>query len=1199
MSQIKWTDNQNKVIETRNKNILVSAGAGSGKTAVLVERIIKMITDKDNPVDIDRFLIVTFTRAAAAQMKEKIRDRLYAMSYEDPFDANIKRQISLIHTANISTIDSFANQIVSEHFEELEIDPNFRVIEEEEDQMLLEDYIGVVLDDLYEEGSEEFLSAMEQFAEGKSTANVAEKIKTIVDKANNQVFPYTWLEKGKGKKHFASIKDFEKSELIESIINDFEKYKDFEQDLLEGWKQTEEFGNDIIKDCIGSDYKTLQELQSAKTYDEYRNVVTNYEKKNYGGRNKYDGSEEAIEAHKQIAKYHSDIFKKYKYLPTLEEAFENANHAQKLADVLIDISIRAMRAVEERKKYLNAYSFSDIAHFAIRVLCKETDDDTIEPTDVATEMSEQFYEILIDEYQDSNYIQEYMLYSLTGGKDNMFMVGDVKQSIYRFRSAEPKLFLKKFDAFKEDDAKDEKILLGKNFRSRPEIIDATNFIFDDIMKKEVGGIDYAKDSELECGASDYNLDLNTGENDNKTELICVASNDARRHEAEAHLIAKKILKLMDDENGLKISDNSQEARQLNYKDIVILTRAPATVVDDYISVLEDYGIPVFGEKKRGFYAATEVNAILDVMRVVDNPIQDIPLTAVLRNEVFDFSDDELAEIKKDYKYKKMYTALNEYANSGANKDLKNKVNDFLDVLADYRSKAKYMSVYEFICYFLETTHFEHYVRSLRAGERKQMNIDMLKEIAYDYENTAYRSLFNFIRYIQKNIENDKDTGEAIEVTEEDDVVKIISIHKSKGLEYPVVFLANANGQRNTDEKDYFIDSDCNIGTLAYDTENKTKSQTFLAKQIKDNETLEQRAEELRLLYVAMTRAKEKLIIVSSIKNEINDKAIGKFKPNDETKYVDNILNASNFHDYIAPVIGKDIYEELPDEYTSQDANEVFNQSVIRVTFIPDVENYGMSAKPQVDDSAVNDKVDQDIVKIIKDNFEDKYIYESELNLRSKMSVTEIKKRLNREFVDEDATYFYPDRSTKGKPNFVAQDKKTELTGAELGNIYHKIFELLDYSLDLKDEKIVKDFLDRLVEENKFTKEEMSAVDLDRIMAFTNKTLFDRMKAAFEKGELYRERKFLMQVDGEYTSLVQKIETDQSMIVQGIIDACFIEDGKFVIVDYKTDNVDDVEELVKNYSNQLKVYKKAIEQISGIDVSETIIYSVKLGEEKVV
>ena len=1195
MSQIKWTDNQNKVIDTRNKNILVSAGAGSGKTAVLVERIIKMITDKDNPIDIDQFLIVTFTRAAAAQMKEKIRDRLYAMSYKDPFNANIKRQISLIHTAKISTIDSFANQIVSEHFEELEIDPNFRVIEEEEDEMLLEDYIGVVLDDLYEEGSEDFLSAMEQFAEGKSTANVSEKIKTIIDKANNQVFPYTWLEKGKGKNHFASIKDFEKSELIGSVIKDFEKYKDFEEELLEGWKQTEEFGNDIIKECIGSDYKTLQELKSAKTYDEYREAVSNYEKVKYSGRNKYEGSEEAIEAHKKIVNYCSKIFKKYKYLPTLEEALEDTNRAQELADVLIDISIRAMKAIDKRKKYLNAYSFSDIAHFAIRVLCKETDD-AIEPTDVATEMSEQFYEILIDEYQDSNYIQEYMLYSLTGGKDNMFMVGDVKQSIYRFRSAEPKLFLKKFDAFEEGGAKNEKILLGKNFRSRPEIIDATNFIFDDIMRKEVGGIDYAKESKLKCGAKDYNLDLNSGENDNKTELICVSSNDKRRHETEAHLIAKKILKLMDGDSGLNISDNSENARQLKYKDIVILTKAPATVVDDYISVLEDYGIPVFGEKKKGFYAATEVNAILDVMRVVDNPIQDIPLAAVLRNEVFDFSDDELAEIKKDYKYKKMYTALKEYSKSGANEELKNKVNNFLDTLADYREKSKYMSVYEFICYFLESTHYEHYVRSLRAGERKQMNIDMLKEVAYDYENTAYRSLFNFIRYIQKNIENDKDTGEAIEVTEEDDVVKIISIHKSKGLEYPVVFLANANFQRNTDEKDYFVDSDCNIGTFAYDTENKTKSQTFLSKLIKDNETLEQRAEELRLLYVAMTRAKEKLIVVSSVKNEINGNVLGKFKPNDEAKYVDNILSASNFHGYIAPVIGKDIFEELPDEYTNQDANEVFDQGVVRVTFIPEVENYGLSAKPQADDSAVNDKVDKDVVKKIKESFDDKYIYENELNLRSKMSVTEIKKRLNKEFVDEDATYFYPDRSTKGKPNFVAQDKKTKLSGAELGNIYHKIFELLDYSLDLKDEKVLENFLYKLVEDNKFAKEEMDEVEIDRVLAFTTCTLYDRMKTAFDKGELYRERKFLMQVDGEYTSLVQGIETKQSMIVQGIIDACFVENGKFVIVDYKTDNVDDVKELAKNYSNQVKVYKKAIEQISGIDVSETILYSVKLGED---
>ncbi len=1209
MSNIDWTKEQNNVINTRDKSILVAAGAGSGKTAVLVERIIKMITDNENPIDIDKFLIVTFTRSAAAQMKEKIRDSLYELYLKNPKDENIRRQMSLIHTANISTIDSFANKIVSEHFEDLDIDPNFRVMEQEEADMLVEDCIAEVLEEYYESGDEEFLDAIEMLAEGKPTANISEDIKSIIDKANNQAFPKLWLKKAKDLNTYENLEQFEKSVLVRNVMDDFESYKEFDSMLEEGWHFAEEGATEKFVDAMEPDYKALQDLRAANTFDEYRDAVLKFESKKIT-QSKFEGREVAVEAHYLIKGYAEHFnggkYKgNYSYFPTLQEAYDDVNKSQKLANVLIDIATKVIEKTDRDKRYSSAYSFNDIAHFALEIICDVDEKGNISPSEIAKEMSEQFYEILIDEYQDSNEIQEYMLTSLSkDDKYNLFMVGDVKQSIYRFRSAEPDIFLAKYDTFSEKmDSNEVKINLDYNFRSRPEIINSTNKIFREIMREPVGGINYKDEADLVYGAKKtYNLDVNSGNNDNRTEYVCVSSEEKSRHECEAEFIAKRIKELMAD-NGLKITNKDEKERPLTYKDIVILTKAPATVVDTYIKVLEDYGIPVFGEKKYGFYEATEVKTILDLLRIIDNPIWDIPLVGVMTSSLFDFNQEELSSIRIIDKDAYFYEALEEYLESGSDSKLKEKIEYFLSELKDFREKSKYLSVYELIEYILGKTYFEHYIKALPIGARRKMNVDMLKEIAYSFEETSYRGLFNFIRYIDKNIENDQDMGEAVEVGEEDNVVRIVSIHKSKGLEYPVVFLANANYSKHSDKKDYFVDKQGNIATYSYNTEEKTRTKTLVDRFIRNNEAVEQKAEELRLLYVAMTRAKEKLIIISSYKGEINNKAMEKFKPVDNEFFVDTILNASNYHQMIAPVIGKALKElniELPKKgYTHEDEIDEHDLDDIRFYVIPNLDKYDTSIEKETGKKEANDVTDEKIIKTITKNFDFEYPYEDELKLRSKMSVTEIKRRLNSEFVDEDAEYFIPNRSTKTKPNFVEQDLDGELVGAERGNVYHKVFELLDYTLDFSDDKAINGFLDSLVEDNKLTEKERKSVETKMITDFANSDIFKRMKAAFDRNELYRERKFLMQVDGDFIEQVQGIKTDETMIVQGIIDALFVEDGQYVVVDYKTDKVDDPKKLVKEYDNQLKVYKKAVEQITDKKVKDMIIYSVELGKEATV
>ena len=1215
MSKINWTDAQQNVIDARDKNILVAAGAGSGKTTVLVERIIEMITDEKNPIDIDKFLIVTFTRSAAAQMKDKIRERLYKLSYENPKDMNVRRQLSLIHTANISTIDSFANQIVSRYFETLDIDPNFRMMEQEESDMLMEDSIREVLDELYESGDEEFLNAMEVLAEGSASANVLDYIKSIIKKANNQVFPKKWLEHAIDANYYESKDQFEKSVLVRHMMEQFEAYTAFEADLADVWHQVEEIGTSAgFTEMVKTDFETLSKLQNANTYDEYRNAIVEHDPKNISTP-KFEYVNEGKAAHNLLKTYCENFTgKKYKgtvnYFPTFDEAFEDVNKSQKLANVLIDIAIKAIDKDMERKRYLSALNFNDVAHMALEIICEPKEDGSAKPSEVAREMAKEFHEILIDEYQDSNEIQENMLKSLARGFDvnNLFMVGDVKQSIYRFRSAEPRIFLEKYNEYDTSGQGDEiRIDLDDNFRSRPEIISATNQIFEEIMTEDVGGIDYSDGAQLKFGAKKtYDLDVNDGENDNRTEFVCVSSEGKSRHVIEAEFIAKRIKKLMDKQNGLKLTDKSENRRPLTYKDIVILTKAPATVVDTYINTLEEYGIPVFGEKKYGFYAATEIRTILDFLRIVDNPVWDIPLAGVLTSAIYGFTSEELALIKAEKKKveknkQHLYDNLIYYRDNGSDADLKEKVVNFLDELESYRKKSKYLSVYEFIEEMLANTHFDHYIRSLPIGERRQMNIDMLKEIAYNFEQTAYRGLFNFVRYVDKNIENEQDQGEAVEVGEEDDVVRITSIHKSKGLEYPVVFLANANYTSNNSRKDdYFVDPFGDIGTFAYDVEEKTKTKTLTSRFIEDFEKREQRAEDLRVLYVAMTRAREKLIVISSFKGEINKDQLQNFTPREDCDlFSSSILNASNYHQFIAPVLGKELIQYLPMKdgftYESKIFEHYFDD--IRFMVIPEISNYGEEIQKEEDAEEKEEDAKQSIVDIIKNNFEYKYKYRKELRLRAKMTVTEIKRRANEEFVDEDADYFIPNRSRKVKPRFADTEKSGDITGAELGNIYHKVFELLDFDRDYSSDDDINVFLETLVQNNKLTEDEIDAVDNEKIKAFVDDDLFGRMKSAYERNELYRERKFLLQVNGEQTKKIQKlkVDTEETTIVQGIIDACFIEDGKYVIVDYKTDNVDAADMLKEEYAEQLNQYEQAVKQISGKEVAEKIIYSVKLGE----
>ena len=1202
---IEWTDKQQEVLDARNKNVLVSAAAGSGKTAVLVERILRMIKDTENLVNIDEFLMVTFTRAAASEMKEKIRKRLIEESKNNPDNEHLRKQLSLIYGAEICTIDSFVNKVVSQNFEDLDIDPNFRVMDQVEDSMLIEDITAEVLDSVYEEADDEMMNLLRCFSKGRYKINLDKTIIDIIDMAQKQVFPYKWLEAIKGKNSFENIEELEKSDFMVTIANKIDKsFKTYYDNMLDNefiaQEEMPEKEYDVY--VIFRDY--IKRIIEAKGYGNKRDIIVNIPRPKSPTKSKTKYSDELIDfvqitkdAESQLKKYYYDKKRGYAYMESLEEILESVNKSQKQADMLNDIATKVMHRLDEEKKKLAAYSFNDLARFAISILCNE-ENGVIGPTPKAVEMSKQYKEVIIDEYQDSNYVQENLLKAVTLGLgvNNMFMVGDVKQSIYGFRSAEPDLFLEKYNSFSSDeDADEQKIILDKNFRSREEIINSTNRIFDAIMQKDVGGIDYLDGNRLVYGANYYEEDVNTTGENNKTEVHMLHTDEkAKESKAiEAQFIAKRIKELMNPNTGLKITNKNRDNKNLSYRDIVILTSAPASVAEIYMRELENYNIPVFAERKNGFYESVEISTILSFLEVVNNPLQDIPLAVVLKSPIYRFSDDDLATMRIKSHKTLLYDDVVKYSNEGSNEVLKKKCADFVSELADYKKHSKYMSVYEFIEYFLEKTGYEYYARSLHGGKRRLLNIKMVKENAYNYENTCYRSLFNFVRFLKKNIDAEKTKGESIDVGEEDDVVRIISIHKSKGLEYPVVFLSNCTRNIRKNGDSIFIDKYGNMDVPIYDLDGRTFMPAKYSEIIQSRDKKKKTAEGIRLLYVAMTRAQEKLIISSTVNNNL-DTYKSKLAFSNDVMSESEILDRNNYNQLICSVLYDEICGSIPQEIGEDEA--VKNH----VSCSDDIEFYFETATldetkemDNIEAETVDDGSDVTIDEI-KQNFQSVYPYENLKDIKAKVSVTELKNRDKEVFVDEDAKFFITDTRTKIVPKFLQESQKEKLYGASLGTVYHKIFELLDMELEYSSISDATLMLNQLVSKGHLTEDERGSIDDSKIFNFTKSNVFARMKKAYDNKQLYREQKFLLSVDSDE---IYNNGTHEDVVIQGIVDVCFIEDGEYVVVDYKTDKVESLDELVDKYKSQLNWYGKALTTATSIKTKEKIIYSVKLDDEK--
>lgn len=1266
---MKFTPEQQRVIELHNSNILVSAAAGSGKTAVLVERIIRMICDGEHPADIDRLLIVTFTNAAAAEMRERIAAGIAARLEADPGNEHIQKQSALLHNAQITTIDSFSLFLIRNHFNEIGLDPDFRVADEGEIKLLQQEVLAQLLEDAYAgqfvpEAPEQFHACVEYFCPGGRESVLEQHILNLSRYAGSFPWPAEWLEERKN--------DYAAGDMEALVHSDYGQYLTERvnrtvEGCLEKLREVKRLcelpdGPYMYGELTEAEIEQLERLTSCKDLEEQAAkvpVVT-------FGRLPSKKDDSVDPAKRELAKAIrnsvkdtlSDLSESYFKTPP-ELAVEQGKACREPLRMLLDLVLEFDRRLLAAKQERHLIDFSDMEHYALQILLKRekveesggmgTDRTEtkyrIVPSDVAMEYRQYFQEILIDEYQDSNLVQEYLLSAISGeeeGRYNRFMVGDVKQSIYKFRLARPELFLEKYDTYQETGDLC-RIDLAKNFRSRIQVVDAVNGVFSRIMSREIGGIAYDDKAALYPGAvypaqedPAYGSELllirrpekgereesGIGEQHAEGAGVLVDYDNVRQLEALA--IAARIKQL---KGSLKVMEKSTgELRPVRYSDMVILLRTTSGWDEEFKKILEQQGIPVYITSKTGYFGALEVQELLQFLRVLDNPRQDIPLFGVMQSVFGGFTQEEIAQIRsggEGHSRKRMtlYEALKEVAQSGRTveegeeisagesageeAELLQKADTFLQRIGHYRDLTPFTSIRDLLQRILDDYDYLNYVTALPAGSKRRANVEMLLTKASAFEKTSYFGLFHFIRYMEQLEKYDVDYGEADTLDENADVVRIMSIHKSKGLEFPVVFVSGLSKRFNMQDanQSLIVDMDLGVAVDYVDSvrriKNKTLRRAVLSAKMKEDNL----AEELRVLYVALTRAREKLILTAVLDKADEKWELAQMTGQEKLTYLD-FCEAGSYMDFLLPILPKTgiavktlrtedlAVEELREQLRMGDRREQLRLIACGET-------------PLTGDPEENERK----LMHLRERFAYQYPHPGLQKLYTKTTVSELKIAAMAE-KDEAAFHTFEEKEVVPYiPGFRREQEK--VSGAVRGNAFHRVMELLDFMyvfvesglfekcpgdyetyrkrLDVERLKNrLEEFLQRETISLRLTEEYAKAVSLPKILNFLEQELAYRMWRAQEQGLLYREQPFVLGIDAK--RLDQDLPEGEKVLIQGIIDVFFIEDGEIVLLDYKTDVIDSLEALWNRYNVQIQYYEEALTKLMQMPVKEQILYS---------
>mgnify|MGYP000158497797 FL=1 len=1232
---ISWTEEQQKVIELRGRNILVSAAAGSGKTAVLVERIITMLTAKEHPTSVDQLLIVTFTEAAAAEMKDRIRTAIEKKLEEEPENEHLMRQATLIHNAQITTIHSFCLSVIRDHFHVIDLDPSFRVGEEGELKLLRRDVLEELLEDKYQEGKEPFLAFASAYGNGRDDRKIEELILKIYEFSRSYPDAKGWLASCVAAYQADTREELEKSPYVALVMKHTRKCLQDARELLR-------MGLSICKEADGpmayepmltSDLYMIEDFLAADSYgklNEKMREISWMKLASNRGKTISERKTAKVKAIREEVKgLLGDLASQYFY-QDVEEMLSDIRLCRPQMQVLAELVEEFAGRFEESKREKNLIDFSDMEQYALRILTRQEDGKLV-PSRTAEEYRRQYEEIMIDEYQDSNLIQETILTSISAvseGRYNIFMVGDVKQSIYRFRLSRPELFMEKYDTYSLSDSVMQRIDLHKNFRSRAEVLEGVNYIFRQIMTRGLGGIGYDDNAALYPGAAypEYPIrkerasiegqeEEQTEEQEDtgtKTEVLVIDSGSAREEvdisgqdgkpgggrlsdrELEARAIAGQIRELM--RTYQVVDKESGRFRSVRYSDIVILTRSVKGFADTFAEVLNREGIPACAGTREGYFETQEIGVLLDYLRVIGNNQQDLPLAAVLSSPFGGLSQEELAEIKSEYRELPFYRAVSCYEKEGRDEKLQRKLRKCLGQIESFREKVPYTPIQELLRKILTDTGYLDFVSAMPGGEQRRANLEMLLEKAKTFESASYKGLFHFIRYIGQLKKYNVDYGEASLTDEQSDTVRIMTIHKSKGLEFPVVFVAGMGKRMNMQDvrSSVVFHAGLGVGLDAVDLEKRTQSPSIIKKVIQKNEQLDSLGEELRVLYVAFTRAKEKLILTGTMANvekKLESFEMVRNRRKEELSF-ERLSKAVTYWDWILPALVR-MTPDVPirvHTLTLEDivAESVEEETAERITK-GILENWDAG---QIYEPAVKEE--------LKKQFGYQYPYAGSRMQKLKFTVSELKKR---KAVSELAEYASEQAMEAGEalyeepevipllPRFLQETQK--LSGAGRGTAYHRLMELLDFREEYTEETLVH-AVETFTGAGKMTEEMADCIQMKDILAFLESTAGKRMRACAANGCLWKEQPFVLGVEAR--ELYSGEPEGELILVQGIIDVYFEEEGGLVVLDYKTDKVRTAGELTEKYHAQLDYYAKALEQITHKKVKEKIIYSFHLREE---
>lgn len=1171
----EWTEQQLNAITARGGSVLVSAAAGSGKTAVLVERVIRMITSGDDPIDADRLLVVTFTRDAAAEMKQRIAQTLSSLLEDDPFDPQLIRQSKLLCTASICTIDSFCGDLVKEYFHSLGVAADYRIADQSELELMKTAAVDMAMEDFYNDGSEGFSALLDAFSGKGGDRKLRETVLKIHGFLETQPFPDRWMDdmlSGYGERQVAGsvwgriIIDYAVPvaahcvALCESSLKLLgeadEKLKDKLVPIIEG---------DLAY------FDLLSERLIGSGWDDITATVHSFKALALRAPKGYtdDPVKLAVAANRDNIKKAVKQLQKY-FCRTEDEARQELAELQELVAVLFDLTRRYIFRLDELKQKKNVLTFSDTELLTVRLLADPDDRGGYEKTACGYEISNRYDAVIVDEFQDVNDVQSLIFNCVSRDGTNLFTVGDVKQCIYGFRQAKPDIFVSRKNSYARYDANDPRfpatIILDKNFRSRAEVCDTVNYIFSRLMSKDTAQMDYTREEYLNVGFPYKPME------GCEAELAVIDTSsfgDTSGIEPEASYIARRIREIM--ASDFRVTDGS-ETRRATYGDFAVMLRSAKGSAPVFVKALADSGIPAYSEEKESAFDSTEVKLLLNFLRVINNPALDIPLLSVLCSPVCGFTPDELAQIRSAGRYTTLFAALESF------REKSSKTAAFLDMLSSLRSASYVSTVDGLIGRVLELTSLGAVTCAVSGGETPLKNLNLVRHFARSYEASGSKTLSDFIFYIDRLIENGVELPSAAGSQPEAlNGVRVLSIHKSKGLEYPVCFLAGTGKQFNKMDlrSDVLLDNVAGLGIKRKAGVCRYNTLPRLAVEIEIERS--ELAEELRILYVALTRAREKLIMVGSTANA--------------EKYISDLASQLMFGTIIDPytVTGsKRILDwltlcALTNPSVRGDMLGGSEQAVVggeypnwKFTLVNDrsqLASYDENAEI-APVSADKRMTDEDYAAILKKNLSFEYPHAAATKLPQKVSASQISHDLD--------GYF---ERIISKPVFLSKERSTAV---ERGTAHHLFLQFCDFDRAKKD---IDAEIQRLSDQGVLTSDQAELIDRKGLSGLLGSSLFDRVTAA---ERVYREERFTVKIS---PSLVfdDCPDTGDEIVMQGAVDLAFVENGKLVIVDYKTDRVRDIQKLVTLYRKQLELYSEAMRQTLEIEVAECLICSIALNE----